>query len=256
MLGALIPDQDVAGAKVYTTIDGAFSFAHSPVLDHERRAARHPRRQRHHPAPDRGLLGDRGAVSRPARIADAGASSAPASQGRAHAVQLAKAFPLDAAFSSARSGTSPRSPPKSKPRLGSPDAPRLGRRGARRGRHRRHRVALEDAALFRAKRSGPGPSSPRLDRACRRRARSTTRARPAPAGSPSNGARRASRRRASWFRPRRASCGTTRSSNSGNSSPARRGAHDAEEITVYKSVGVGLEDIAVAGLAWRRIAGG
>ncbi len=30
----------------------------------------------------------------------------------------------------------------------------------------------------------------------------------------------------------------------------------AEAVTVYKSVGVGLEDIAVAGLAWRRIAGG
>ena len=34
------------------------------------------------------------------------------------------------------------------------------------------------------------------------------------------------------------------------------GRTDDESITLYKSVGVGLEDIAVAGLAWRRIAGG
>ena len=34
------------------------------------------------------------------------------------------------------------------------------------------------------------------------------------------------------------------------------GRTSADEITLYKSVGVGLEDIAVAGLAWRRIAGG
>lgn len=33
--------------------------------------------------------------------------------------------------------------------------------------------------------------------------------------------------------------------------PGRRAAHD---ITIYKSVGVGLEDIALAGLAWRRFA--
>ena len=36
---------------------------------------------------------------------------------------------------------------------------------------------------------------------------------------------------------------------------ARQGRSDAPEITLYKSVGVGLEDIAVAGLAYRRIAG-
>ena len=36
---------------------------------------------------------------------------------------------------------------------------------------------------------------------------------------------------------------------------ARQGRSDATEITLYKSVGVGLEDIAVAGLAYRRIAG-
>lgn len=35
--------------------------------------------------------------------------------------------------------------------------------------------------------------------------------------------------------------------------PGRR---SPEEITVYKSVGVGLEDVALAGLAWRRLAGG
>ena len=47
-----------------------------------------------------------------------------------------------------------------------------------------------------------------------------------------------------------------RSSNSANSSPAPHPAARSDEITLYKSVGVGLEDIAVAGLAWRRIAGG
>lgn len=34
------------------------------------------------------------------------------------------------------------------------------------------------------------------------------------------------------------------------------GRTDARQIMVYKSVGVGLEDIALAGLVWRRIAGG
>jgi ornithine cyclodeaminase len=32
--------------------------------------------------------------------------------------------------------------------------------------------------------------------------------------------------------------------------PGRR---DPQEITLYKSVGVGLEDVALAGLAWRRL---
>jgi ornithine cyclodeaminase len=33
-------------------------------------------------------------------------------------------------------------------------------------------------------------------------------------------------------------------------SPGRR---DDAEITIYKSVGVGLQDVALAGLAWQRI---
>jgi ornithine cyclodeaminase len=32
------------------------------------------------------------------------------------------------------------------------------------------------------------------------------------------------------------------------------GRQHEDEITLYKSVGVGLEDVALAGLAWRRIA--
>ncbi|KQP19634.1 ornithine cyclodeaminase family protein [Pseudorhodoferax sp. Leaf265] len=35
-----------------------------------------------------------------------------------------------------------------------------------------------------------------------------------------------------------------------------RGRTDARQIMVYKSVGVGLEDVALAGLAWRRLQGG
>jgi ornithine cyclodeaminase len=35
-----------------------------------------------------------------------------------------------------------------------------------------------------------------------------------------------------------------------------RGRTDDDEITIYKSVGVGLQDIALAGLAYRRIVGG
>lgn len=35
-----------------------------------------------------------------------------------------------------------------------------------------------------------------------------------------------------------------------------RGRTTDQEITVYKSVGVGLQDMALAGLAYRRIVGG
>lgn len=35
-----------------------------------------------------------------------------------------------------------------------------------------------------------------------------------------------------------------------------RGRTGEDEITIYKSVGVGLRDIALAGLAYRRIVGG
>ena len=31
------------------------------------------------------------------------------------------------------------------------------------------------------------------------------------------------------------------------------GRRDADEITIFKSVGIGLQDIAVAGLAWRNL---
>ena len=34
------------------------------------------------------------------------------------------------------------------------------------------------------------------------------------------------------------------------------GRRNPDEITIYKSVGVGLEDVALAGLAWRRFAEG
>jgi ornithine cyclodeaminase len=36
---------------------------------------------------------------------------------------------------------------------------------------------------------------------------------------------------------------------------SKRGRTRADEITIYKAVGVGLQDVALAGLAYRRLAG-
>jgi ornithine cyclodeaminase len=32
------------------------------------------------------------------------------------------------------------------------------------------------------------------------------------------------------------------------------GRREADEVTIYKAVGVGLQDVAIAGLAWQRFA--
>jgi ornithine cyclodeaminase len=37
---------------------------------------------------------------------------------------------------------------------------------------------------------------------------------------------------------------------------AAPGRQNDDEITLYKSVGVGLEDVALAGLAWQRVQAG
>lgn len=253
MLGAVIPGEEIAGAKVYTTIAGAFSFAIVlfstatgallAVLDANavtrlRTAASTVIAARH--------------LARPAsrRLALFGAGV----QGRAHAAQLAKAFPLESILL-----CSQRNDPKvaAEVEAASGVVTRLASAG--------EAVASADiivtasrsaTPLFPGAAIPPGafvaavgsslPTSREIDDAA---------------------ISRASLIAVEWRTQALREAGDLVQAAPGVLRADRivelgelvagkaQGRTAADEITLYKSVGVGLEDIAVAGLAYRRIAG-
>jgi ornithine cyclodeaminase len=254
MLGGLIPGQDVAGAKIYTTIDGAFSFGillfsttsgallatlEANAITRLRTAACSVIAARHLARPESKTLAVFGVGT----------------VGREHAIQLARAFPLSgillcsqrnqleiAAEIEAATGTPTRlasaeealaaadivvTASRSKTPLFSGDAIRPGTFIAATGSSLPTSRELDDRALERAGRI-----------AVEWRKQSLAEAGELVQAAP--GVVRAER----IVELAELVAGTA---------PGRT---SADEITLYKSVGVGLEDIAVAGLAWRRIAGG
>jgi ornithine cyclodeaminase len=253
MLGGLIPDQDVAGAKVYTTIDGAFSFG---ILLFSTKSG--------------ALLAtlDANAITR-LRTAACSVIAArylarPRSRtlavfgvgvvGREHAVQLAKAFPLTGILLCSQ---------RNQPEI----AEDVERDAGVPTRLATAEEALAADIIVTASRSKtplfpgdairPGtfiaatgsslPTSRELD---------------------DRALERASRIAVEWRTQSLREAGELVQAAPGVVRPDKivelgelvagqaPGRMSDEEITLYKSVGVGLEDIAVAGLAWRRIAGG
>ena len=254
MLGALVPGQGVAGAKVYTTIAGAFSFAivlfstttgallatiEANAITRLRTAATSVVAARHLARPD----------SRTLAVFGAGV------QGRAHAVQFAGAFqlreillcsqrrdPALAAEIEAAAGVPTRladaeeaiaaadiavTASRSKSPLFAGDAIRPGTYIAAVGSSLPGTRELDDRALERMARIAVEFRVQSL-----KEAGDLVMAAPGivPAG-------------------KIVELGDLVAGKTpGRSNP--------EEITLFKSVGVGLEDIAVAGLAWRTITGG
>jgi len=253
MMGGVIPGQDVAGAKVYTTIDGAFSFAvilfstvsgaplatlEANAITRLRTAACSVIAARHLARPD----------SRTLAVFGTGV------QGRAHALQFARAFPLDeiilcsrqeraevAAEIATASGVPTRfagageavaaadiivTASRSKTPLFAGDAIRLGTFTAAVGSSLPTTRELDDRALARASVIAVEYRAQSL-----REAGDLVLAAPGVAGV-----------------EKIVELGDLMA----GLVPGRR---KDEEITIFKSVGVGLADIAVAGLAWRKIAG-
>ena len=254
MLGALIPGQGVTGAKIYTTIDGAFSFAivlfstvtGAPLATLEANAITRLR------TAATSVIAARHLARRDSRtLAVFGAGV----QGRAHAVQLAGAFPLReillvsqrgdptlAEDMSAETGVPTRlaaadeavagadivvTASRSKVPLFQGDAIRPGTFIAAVGSSLPTTRELDDRALERA-----------AVIAVEYRVQSLKEAgelvQAAPGVVPAE--------KIVELGELVAGIAPGRTSD--------------DQITVYKSVGIGLEDIAVAGLAYRRIAGG
>lgn len=254
MLGAVIPGEEIAGAKVYTTIAGAFSFAIVlfstttgallAVLDANavtrlRTAASTVIAARHLARPE----------SRRLALFGAGV------QGRAHAAQLAKAFPLDTILLCSQ---------RNDPRIAAEVEAESGI--ATRLASASEALAAADMVvtasrsttpLFPGDVIRPGtfiaavgsslPTSREIDDVA---------------------LRRASRIAVEWRMQALKEAGDLVQAAPGVIAPERivelgelvtgkaPGRTAADEITIYKSVGIGLEDIAVAGAAYRRIAGG
>lgn len=253
-MGAVLPDQEIAGAKVYTTIDGAFTFAivlfstrtgallatlDANAITGLRTAACSVLAARHLARRDAATLAVFGLGV----------------QGRAHAVQFAAAFPIGdillvsqrndpaiAAAVAAETGVATRlantaealaaadivvTASRSKTPLFAGDAIRPGTFIAAVGSSLPTTRELDDAALARAARIA-----------------------------------------VEWRTQSLKEAGELVLAASGAVDPGRivelgelvagtaPGRTADEEITLYKSVGVGLEDVAIAGLAYRRIAAG
>jgi ornithine cyclodeaminase len=254
MLGGLIPGQGVAGAKVYTTIDGAFSFAivlfstetgallatlDANAITRLRTAACSVIAARHLARPESKTLAVFGVGT----------------VGREHAIQFARAFPLSgillcsqrnqpeiAAEIEAATGTPTRlataeealaaadivvTASRSKTPLFPDDAIRPGTFIAATGSSLPTSRELDDRALERASLI-----------AVEYREQSLKEAGELVQAAPG------------IVRPEKI---VELAELVAGTAPGRT---SSDEITLYKSVGVGLEDIAVAGLAWRRICGG
>lgn len=251
-MGAVLPDQEIAGAKIYTTIDGAFTFAivlfstttgallatfDANAITGLRTAACSVLAARHLARADSATLA----------IFGVGV------QGRAHATQLAAAFPIRdillvsqrddpaiAAEVAAETGVATRlattaealaaadivvTASRSKTPLFAGDDIRPGTFIAAVGSSLPTSRELDDAALVRAHRIA-----------------------------------------VEWRTQSLREAGELVLAAPGSVDPAKivelgeliagtaPGRTSADEITLYKSVGVGLEDVAIAGLARRRIA--
>lgn len=252
-LGAVLPDQEVAGAKVYTTIDGAFTFAivlfsttngallatlDANAITELRTAAGSVIAARHLARPD----------ARTLAVFGVGV------QGRAHAAQLAAAFPLTrillvsqrndpnlAALVEADTGIPSRlatteeavgeadiivTASRAKTPIFAGEMIRPGTFIAAVGSSLPTARELDDAALVRASRIAVEWRTQSL-----REAGELALAAPGAVDA------------AKIVELGELVAGTA------------RGRTRDDEITLYKSVGIGLEDIAVAGLAYSRIAG-
>ena len=252
-LGAVLPDQEVAGAKVYTTIDGAFTFAivlfsttngallatlDANAITELRTAAGSVIAARHLARPD----------ARTLAVFGVGV------QGRAHAAQLAAAFPLTrillvsqrndtnlAALVEADTGIPTRltttdeavgeadiivTASRAKTPIFAGEMIRPGTFIAAVGSSLPTARELDDAALVRASRIAVEWRTQSL-----REAGELALAAPGAVDA------------AKIVELGELVAGTA------------RGRTRDDEITLYKSVGIGLEDIAVAGLAYSRIAG-
>ena len=202
-MGAVLPDQEIAGAKIYTTIDGAFTFAivlfstttgallatfDANAITGLRTAACSVLAARHLARADSATLA----------IFGVGV------QGRAHATQFARAFPVrDILLVSQR------------------DDPAIAAVGSSLPTSRE----LDDAALVRASRI-----------AVEWRTQSLREAGELVLAAPGT------------IDPDKI---VELGELVAGTAPGRTA---DDEITLYKSVGVGLEDVAIAGLAYRRIA--
>lgn len=253
-LGGLIPDQDVAGAKVYTTINGAFSFGillfstksgallatlDANAITRLRTAAGSVIAARHLARPETRTLAVFGVGI----------------VGREHAIQFARTFPLSNILLCSQ---------RNQPELAA-DVERESGVPTRLATAEEALAAADivvtasrsKTPLFAGDAIRPGtfiaatgsslPTSRELD---------------------DRALERAGRIAVEWRTQSLREAGELVQAAPGVVTPEKivelgelvtgavPGRTSAEEITLYKSVGVGLQDIAVAGLAFRRIAGG
>lgn len=250
-LGAVIPDQKVAGAKVYTTIKGQFTFVIVLFSTDDGRAL---------------ASFDAGAITR-LRTAACSLIAAehlarPASrqmalfgagvQGRAHAIQMAKAFNLDEIRV-----CDPYAPPGLAAELqrlcGTPvrlcDV--------------NETVAGADIVVTASRSTTPLFSGDQLQPGCFVAAIGSSL--PHTRELDDRALERAARIAVEWLPQTLREAGDLVMARPGLIKPdtlvelgalvtgKAPGRESDEEITLYKSVGVGLEDVALAGLAWHRI---
>ena len=253
-LGAVIPGQDVVGAKVYTTIKGQFSFIILLFSSVDGRAL---------------ATFDAGAIT---RLRTAGCSVIAAQQlarpeaadlavfgsgplGRAHAIQMAEVFPLKRVLLVSRS-SDPALAAGLEAACGVPTRLATAEQAA-------SEVDIlitasrSPSALFSGDLLKPGsfiaavgsslPNTRELD---------------------DRAMARASLVAVEWREQSLREAGDLVLADPAALTPDKivelgqilagkaRGRTSADEITIYKSVGVGLQDIALAGLAYRRIVGG
>jgi len=253
-LGAVIPGQDVVGAKVYTTIKGQFSFVILLFSSVDGRAL---------------ATFDAGAIT---RLRTAGCSVIAAQQlarpeaadlavfgsgplGRAHAIQMAEVFPLKRVLLVSRS-SDPALAAGLEAACGVPTRLATAEQAAAEAdiivTASRSPTALFSGDLlksgcFIAAVGSSLPNTRELDDRAMARASLVT---------------------VEWREQSLREAGDLVLADPAALTPDKivelgeilagkaRGRTSADEITIYKSVGVGLQDIALAGLAYRRIVGG
>jgi ornithine cyclodeaminase len=253
MLGALIPGEEIAGAKIYTTIAGAFSFAivlfstatgellavlDANAITRIRTAACTVIAARHLARGD----------SRRLALFGAGV------QGRAHAAQLARAFPLETILI-----CSQRNQPEiaAEVEAGSGVATRLA--------SAEEAIASADIIVTASRSKTPLFSGDLIRNGTFIAAVGSSL--PTSREIDDTALARASRIAVEWREQTLKEAGELVHAAPGVLAPEKivelgelvtgqaPGRTTPDAITIYKSVGVGLEDIAVAGLAYRRIAG-
>lgn len=253
-LGAVIPEQKVAGAKVYTTIQGQFTFVIVLFSTEDGRAL---------------ASFDAGAITRlrtaacsliaARHLARPGARQmalfGAGVQGRAHAIQMAQAFDLEEIRVC---------DPYALPGL----AADLQRQCGRPVRlcNAVETVAGADIVVTASRSTAPLFSGDELKSGCFVAAIGSSL--PHTRELDDRALERASRIAVEWLPQTLREAGDLVLARPGLVSPeklvelgalvtgAAPGRQSDDEITLYKSVGVGLEDVALAGLAWQRVQAG